>query len=118
MKKTLLSLSAFALVSISTFSANVAAEDDMSVRICEYTQIDDKSRLRSFLKDNNLKIRAVFDKIQCNGENILVFSATSKALNTGEFIIGQLPKSVVSDNLAAIKEKSPHLLLVAEERVK
>ncbi|MBE0363011.1 hypothetical protein PULV_a0627 [Pseudoalteromonas ulvae UL12] len=116
MKKTLLSLSAIALTS-TLFTANVSANDEVSTRICEYTQIDDKSRLRSFLKDKNLKIRTVFDSIQCNGENLLQFAASSKALNTGEFIIGQLPKSVVADNLASIKEKSPHLHIAAEQRV-
>ncbi|HCM47669.1 MAG TPA: hypothetical protein DIS98_09225 [Colwellia sp.] len=42
--------------------------------MCEYVQANDKSRLRAFLKQNKLKIRNIYDRLECNGDNLLIFS--------------------------------------------
>ena len=90
----------------------------MSLRICEYVSINDKKRLRKYLKSSKVKIRSIFDSVQCNGKNLLVFSAASKALDVGEYIIGKLPVKVVKENLPAISENSAHLTKVANKRIK
>ncbi|ASP46952.1 DUF3718 domain-containing protein [Cognaticolwellia beringensis] len=117
MKTTLLA----SLVLASAFSytpQSVAFDDSISLRICEYVSINDKKRLRKYLKTNNVNIRSIFDNVQCNGQNLLEFAATSNALDIGEYLIGKLPVKTVSNNLAVIKKNSAHLTKIANERIK
>jgi hypothetical protein len=114
MKKTLLLAS---LIAATVTFAPVTKADTMSLRICEYVAANDKNRLRSFLKQNKLKIRSVFKGIQCNGQNLLVFAASNKALETGEFLIGKIPAKEVAKHIEAIAEYSKHLEEDAKDRV-
>ena len=72
MKKLILIAS---LLAGSAVMAPIAQADNLSLRICEYVQANDKNRLRSFLKQNKLKIRKIYDGLACNGDNLLIFSA-------------------------------------------
>ena len=92
---------------------SLAFDQSMSLRICEYVSINDKKRLRNYLKSNKVKIRSIFDSVQCNGSNLLEFAATSNALDVGEYLIGKLPVKTVTENLAAIKTSSAPLAKVA-----
>jgi len=115
MKTTLLIAS---IVAASfTYIPTVSADDNLSLRICEYVSANDKKRLRSFLKKRKLKVRTVFDKILCNEQNLLEFSASSQALDIGEMIIGKLPVKTVTANIEAIKQHSAHLSVVANKRI-
>lgn len=113
MKKILL-LSA--LIASGAFTALPAKADNMTLRICEYVQANDKSRLRSFLKQNKLKIRNIYDGLECNGDNLLIFAAKSKALEVGEFIIGKLPSKKVKPEIENLAKHSAHLAEEAKER--
>jgi len=117
MKITLLTSLVLA-TAISYTPQSFAFEDSLSLRICEYISINDKKRLRKYLKSNNLKVRSIFDDIKCNGDNLLVFAANSNALDIGEYIIGKLPVKTVTENLAAVTTSSAHLAKVANERIK
>ncbi len=115
MKKLLLATS---LLTISLAPIPEAqAGDNLSLRICEYVSVNDKKRLRSYLKKNKLKIRSVFGSIKCNGQNLLEFAASSNALDAGEMIIGKLPKSAVSANLDVVTKHSAHLAAIAKKRI-
>lgn len=115
MKKLLLAAS---LLTVTLAPAPVVhAEDSISLRICEYISVNDKKRLRSFLKKKKLKIRTIFDSVQCNGQNLLVFAASSNALDAGEMIIGKLKKDSVAANLEAITKHSAHLAAIAKKRI-
>jgi len=115
MIKTLLIAS---LLTVSIVSITPAkAADNSAKRVCEYISVNDKTRLRSFLKQKKMKIRNMYKAIQCNGQNILIFAAKSKALDTGEFIIGKLPKKVVAADLADIEKYSAHLAEDARDRI-
>lgn len=114
-KKAILMSSLILTTFISVPTVNAA--DSASARICEYVSVNDKSRLRSFLKSQKLKIRKMFGEIKCNGQNLLVFAASSKSLDTGEFIIGKLPKKIVAANLDAIANYSAHLAEDAKDRI-
>ncbi|ARD43287.1 DUF3718 domain-containing protein [Colwellia sp. PAMC 21821] len=116
--KTIFIASLVLAIAFSYTPQSLAFDDSMSLRICEYVSINDKKRLRKYLKLNNLKIRSIFDNVQCNGENLLEFAATSNALDVGEYLIGKLPVKTVSDNLAVVKKNSAHLAKVANERIK
>ncbi|MCF6435428.1 DUF3718 domain-containing protein [Pseudoalteromonas sp. MMG022] len=91
------------LVSVSlcaaslAFSQKASADDQLAVSLCEYVAADDKSALRKKLKSSRVKIRNVFDAIQCNGNNLLRHAIASNAADTGEFIVKNLPKSVLED---------------------
>ncbi|MEL0632185.1 DUF3718 domain-containing protein [Pseudoalteromonas carrageenovora] len=88
-----------AVVAVSSFSytAPVKAEDQLAVSICEYIAADDKNRLRSKLKSSRVKIRNIYDAVQCNGNNLLRHAVASNAVNTGEYIVKNLSKSSLSD---------------------
>ena len=78
------------------------SQANVAQNLCEYVSVDDKKRLRSFLKSNKLKIRNIFSGVQCNGENLLAFAASKNAVKTGSMIISKLPKKVVASNKASL----------------
>lgn len=116
--KTTLITSLVLATALSYAPQSLAYEDSMSLRICEYVSINDKKRLRKYLKSSKLKIRSIFGSVECNGKNMLVFAASSNALDVGEYVIGKLPVKTVSENLAAVTEHSAHLTKVANKRIK
>lgn len=95
----------------SVFSTNI------SLSICEYVAVNDKRRLRSFLKSNKLKIRKLFKDLKCNGKNILIFAASKNSIKTGEMIIGKLSKKVITANLDELSTYSEELKAAAKKRI-
>ncbi len=117
MKKLLLVSTITALTLTSIVSAPKAEAANIAQSLCEYVAADDKKRMRSFLKSNKLKIRSIFDGIQCNGKNLLVFAADRGSNKTGSLMISKLPKRVVSANLALLQNGSQPLIDAANKRV-
>jgi hypothetical protein len=114
MKKTLLLAS---LITATVTFAPVTKADNMSLRICEYIAANDKNRLRSYMKQNKLKIRTLFKSIKCNGQNLMVFAASNKALEAGEFLIGKVPAKEVAKHIEEIGKYSKHLEADAKDRI-
>ena len=114
MKKIILIAS---IVTASYMITPVAQADNMSLRICEYVQANDKNRLRSFLKQNKLKIRKIYDNIQCNKKSLLIFAAKSQALEVGEFLIGKMPTKKVAKEIDELAIYSAHLAEDAKDRI-
>jgi hypothetical protein len=114
MKKTL--LLATLITTTAIFAPVTEAADNMSLRICEYVAANDKNRLRSFMKQNKLKVRSIFKSMECNGKNLLVFAASNKALETGEFLIGKVPAKEVAKHITEIGKYSKHLEEEAKDR--
>ncbi|GLX79856.1 hypothetical protein tinsulaeT_31960 [Thalassotalea insulae] len=117
MKKLLLVSTITALTLTSVVSVPKAQAANIAQSLCEYVAADDKKRMRRFLKANRLKIRSVFDGIQCNGKNLLVFAADRGSVDTGSLMISKLPKKTVSDNLALMQNGSQPLIDAANARV-
>jgi Protein of unknown function (DUF3718) len=117
MKKLLIASTITALTLTSALTTPKAQAADIATSICEYVAADDKKRMRSFLKTNKLKIRRIFDNIQCNGKNLLEFASTSGSVKTGSLMISKLPKKVVSANLAVLQTGSQPLIDAANARV-
>ena len=115
MKKLLLASTMTILTITSAFTAPVA-QANVAQTLCEYVAADNKVRMRKFLKKNRIKIRSVFDDIKCNGQNLLVFAQTAKAVDVGSLVISQLPKDTVSAQLALLKSGTP-LFEAANKRV-
>lgn len=107
-----------ALVTASFFiTPSAKAADNTALRICEYVQANDKNRLRSYLKQNKLKIRKIYAGLKCNGNSLLIFAAKSNALEVGEFMIGKLPSKVVATEVDALAKHSAHLAEEAKDRI-
>jgi len=117
MKKLLIVSTITALTLTSVLTTPKAQAADIATSICEYVAADDKKRMRSFLKTNKLKIRRIFDNIQCNGKNLLEFASTSGSVKTGSLMISKLPKKVVSANLEILQTGSQPLIDAANARV-
>jgi hypothetical protein len=112
MKKLIL---ASLLSSLLFIAPQSFANKNVAVSLCDYVAADDKKRMRSFLKSNKLKIRNIFDSVQCNGQNLLEFAGNNNAVETGKLIISKLPKAVVSTQLTLIQ--SSELSNVAQQRI-
>jgi hypothetical protein len=95
---------------------NESSAENVAQSICEYVAADDKNRLRSFLKTNKLKIRNIFNQIQCNNMNLLEFAADRNSINTGNLIISKLPKSTISESLSKLSSNA-ELLDAANKRL-
>ncbi|WP_286232498.1 DUF3718 domain-containing protein [Thalassotalea sediminis] len=111
--KNLLIVASLSLATL--FVAPQAKANVVAQNLCEFVAADAKSDLRRYLKSNRIKIRNVFDTVQCNGKNLLQFAATANATETGTMMIGKLSKKVVSANLASITNTG--LKAAANERV-
>jgi hypothetical protein len=117
MKKLLIASTITVLTLTSVVSTPKAQAANIAQSLCEYVAADDKKRMRSFLKTNKLKIRRIFDGIQCNGKNLLEFASTLGSVETGSLMISKLPKKVVSANLENLQTGSQPLIDAANARV-
>ncbi|MBD1581074.1 DUF3718 domain-containing protein [Pseudoalteromonas sp. S16_S37] len=97
MKLTTVLVSASIVVASMSFSNQANADEQLAVSLCEYIAADDKGSLRKKLKSSRVKIRNIFDSVQCNGNNMLRHAIASNAADTGEFIVKNLPKSSLED---------------------
>ena len=111
--KNIIAIVTFTTLSLSFAPASNAS--NIAQNLCEYVNADNKSKLRSYLKSNKLKIRTVFDGISCNGQNLLEFAAANNATETGAMMIGKVSKKVVEQNMAVLS--STGLAAIAEKRI-
>lgn len=96
MKMKLMVTTMIIAASLTSFTASSSS---IAQQLCDYTAADDKKKMRSFLKNNKLKVRTVFKGIQCNGKNLLEFADSRGSLTVGNYMIGKLPKKVVLSSM-------------------
>jgi len=94
MKKLLIASTITVLTLSSIVSTPTAHAANVAQSLCEYVAVDDKRRMRSFLKSNKLKIRRIFAGIKCNGKNLLEFASVSGSVKTGSLMISKLPPKI------------------------
>jgi hypothetical protein len=111
--KKLLIIATIALSSL--ILAPVAQASNIAQNLCEYVQADNKTKLRSYLKQNKLKIRQVFSGTECNGLNLVVFANSKNSIKTGSLMIGKLPKKTVATFMNDLT--TAELVAVANKRV-
>lgn len=99
-------------IALITFSA-ISASSSTAQSICEYTAADDKRRLRTLLKTNKLKVRNIYDSVQCNGEPLLRFADSAESVKVGKYFISKLPKKVIAQH----SFRNAELAKAAEERL-
>jgi hypothetical protein len=103
----LLPVAIAALIAASSVSTPVHANADQLVaNICDYVKSDDKNRLRKKLKENRVKLRAIYSSILCDGMSLLRTAYVAKADDTGEFVAKQLG----ADDLAAVEGDGKSIL--------
>lgn len=97
MKLTTVLVSASIAVAALSFSHSAKADAQLAASLCEYVAANDKKSLRKKLKSSRVKVRNIFDGVQCGGINLLRHAIASNAVDTGEFIVKNLPKSTLAD---------------------
>jgi hypothetical protein len=103
----LLPVAIAALIAASSVSAPVHANADQLVaNICDYVKSNDKNRLRKKLKENRVKLRAIYSGISCDGISLLRTAYVAKSDDTGEFVAKQLG----ADDLAAVEGDGKSIL--------
>ena len=53
--------------------------------------------IKTVYVSSRVKIRNIYDAIQCNGNNLLRHAVVSNAVDSGEYIVKNLSKSALSD---------------------
>ena len=99
----------------STFTSQVLAANHAQ-SLCEFVAADEKKRMRSYLRNNKIKIRKIFKDLECNDMNLLVFAANKKSGARGSFMISKLPKKIVAAYLALMLEAPAAWLSAAKKR--
>ena len=82
MKNTITTaLISIALFSSVTFTTQVKANDFLilATSLCEYTKANDRNEIRKVLKKSRLKIRRIYNDIQCNGMSLYDFAKANDA---------------------------------------
>ena len=97
MKLTTVLLSASLAVASLSFSNTAAANEQLALSMCEYIAADDKNRIRKTLRTARIKMRNIYDAIQCNGNSLLRHAIASNATDAGEYIVKSIPKSALED---------------------
>lgn len=100
-------IAAIAVGSVA-YTAPVKADEQLAISICEYIAADDKNRLRDRLKTSRAKMRNVYDSILCDGNNLLRHAVASNAVDTGEYIVKNLPKSSLEDGVEVTWAETNH----------
>ncbi|MEJ6475729.1 DUF3718 domain-containing protein [Pseudoalteromonas piscicida] len=120
MKLTTVLLSVTIAVAAFSFSKPASANEQLALSLCEYIAADDKNRIRKALKTARLKMRNIYDGIQCNGNNLLRHAIASNANDSGEYIIKSIPKSALEDGKDLAWAESNHagsaLIAVIKDR--
>lgn len=95
MKFNVLTLAAV-IASTAFISTPVAANDQLAQSICAYVAADSRNNLRKTLSDNRLRLSNVYGNIVCDGLPLVRYAIQNGANDTADFIIKQLPGSVVA----------------------
>ncbi len=90
-------LSVIAVVVSPLFAITPASADEQIAQsLCAYVAANDKNSIRKTLSDNRMRIKNVYDGIQCDGLPLIRFAIKHNAADAAEFIVKQLPGSQVA----------------------
>ncbi|WP_213997208.1 DUF3718 domain-containing protein [Arsukibacterium sp.] len=95
MKTKIIALAAV-IAATSFVSTPVAANDQLALSICSYVAADSRNNLRKVLSDNRLRLSAVYSGVVCDGLPLVRHAIKHNANETAEFMLKQLPGSVVA----------------------
>ena len=85
-------------VMLLSFNSYASLEDSLA-NICTIVEKDDKSSLRSKMrnirKDYGLSLKDYYNGISCSGFSLLHWAEQNGSISTGELMIKKLPKKFV-----------------------
>jgi len=76
--------------------APASANDQIAQSLCSYVAANDKNSIRKTLSDSKIRIKNVYEGIQCDGLPMIRFAIKHNAGDAAEFIVKQLPGSQVA----------------------
>ena len=70
-----------AIVGSVSFTTPAKADDlyVLATSLCEYTKANDRNEIRKRLKKSRVKLRNVYDAIECNGQKLYQFAEANNA---------------------------------------
>ncbi len=70
-----------AIISSVTFTTPTKANEllILATSLCEYTKANDRNEIRKRLKKSRVKLRSIYDDIQCNGKSLYEFAQANEA---------------------------------------
>ncbi|HLV47899.1 MAG TPA: DUF3718 domain-containing protein [Aliidiomarina sp.] len=100
MKKLFITAISAAAILAGAAAANlsvtgVAQADALAINLCTYVEGNDRLRMRQRLREDRVQLRRVYESIGCNGMTLLQFAMHTGSDDIGEFIVSQLPGSVI-----------------------
>ncbi len=104
MKKTMLYLSLFGLLSFSNYS--LANDEQLFQTLCASIKDNDRNMLRKTLDSGKLRIRTIFEGLKCNGQDMVEFALENKSTDVAIMIIKQLPKQIITEGKYIEKAQS------------
>ncbi|MCT8125911.1 DUF3718 domain-containing protein [Alishewanella sp. BS5-314] len=78
-------------------STSALANDAISASLCGFVAEDNRNQVRKVLSDNKLNLRNIYSGVRCNNESLLQLAIRRDALDTGTFIVKQMPAKVLAD---------------------
>lgn len=94
MKKLLVSA---AITSSVLLTVPAQANEALTEGICGAVETNDKKRLRKILKNNKVRIRNIYEALQCDGQSLLRFAMTHEANAVGAMVAKKLPVKKLSE---------------------
>lgn len=76
----------------------VAEANPIAQNLCTYVDGDDRLRMRQRLREDRVQLRRVYDGVLCNGLTLLQFAMQVGSDDIGEFIVSQLPGSMIESS--------------------
>lgn len=80
------------------FASSAIAQDQIAVSLCSFVAQDNRNQVRKVLSDNKLNMRNIYANIRCNNESLLQLAIRNDALDTGTFIVKQMPAKVLAES--------------------
>lgn len=87
-----------AAVAAQFVAPTASANDQLAQSLCAYVADNNKNHLRKTLSDNRLRLRAIYDGVNCEGLSLVRYAISKSADDTADFIIKQLPGSQVASS--------------------
>ncbi|MCC5855726.1 MAG: DUF3718 domain-containing protein [Idiomarina sp.] len=101
MKKLVISALSAGMITVGAGVANLSVSGsaqgmELAQNLCTYVAGDDRLRMRQQLRQDRRQLRQLYEGILCNGMTMLQFAMDSGSDDIGEFIVSQLPGSIIT----------------------
>lgn len=85
------------LITGLVFASSAMAQDQIAASLCSFVAQDNRNQVRKVLADNKLNLRNIYGSVRCNNESLLQLAVRNDALDTGTFIVKQMPAKALAE---------------------